>query len=485
MTAPVWMAAPPEVHSSLLSTGPGPGPLLAAASAWQTLSVEYTQIAAELSAVLAATQGASWDGPTAAQYVAAHLPYLDWLVHNSTSSAGAAAQHRAAAAAYESALAAMPTLAELAANHAVHGVLVATNFFGINTIPIALNEADYVRMWIQAATTMAVYQALSTAAWTALTPADAAPPIATAEPASSPPTDPIEELLAWSEHFTSMYRVLKALVTDPVGTVGQLIIDFATNPSAAFTTWLPLIYVFAYAGVFALMGTPMYAAVAAPGFGAIPLALGLSALSLVPEAPALLATEVPVVAGPQQVVPVATLSPTVTTAGAAPASSVPSQAPATTATASTAPPPGFQGFAYLVGGPGPGPTLGPALHNKATASAPASKIAAASAASAAATGSAKARRQRRGEAKNRGYRDEYLTLDDTPEWVLEDRPTDFSASDSGAGPLGFTGTATKSRVREAAGLTTMTGDSLSEAPTLPMMPGTWGTDPAAEGPPAH
>src|SRR6185437_6151905 len=176
MTAPLWMAAPPEVHSTLLSSGPGPGPLLAAAASWNSLSTVYTEVAEELTAVLAGVQGA-WDGPTAEVYVASHAPYLMWLLRAAADSAATAARQETAATAYTSALAAMPTLAELAANHATHAVLLATNFFGINTIPIALNEADYVRMWVQAATVMSTYHAVSTAAVASSPQTTAAPRI--------------------------------------------------------------------------------------------------------------------------------------------------------------------------------------------------------------------------------------------------------------------------------------------------------------------
>ncbi|WP_443677244.1 PPE family protein, partial [Mycolicibacillus trivialis] len=292
-----------------MSSGPGPGPLLVAAGAWRTLSADYSSAAAELTAQLGTARGA-WTGPTAETYQAAHLPYLAWLTQVTAVSAAQAAQVETAAGAYTTALAAMPTLAELAVNRATLGALVATNFFGVNTVPIALTEADYLRMWVQAAMTMSTYHAVAGTAL-AVAPTATPAPMVLAAPdagvataaldglaagrAAAAPRDPIEEWLSGSVHFLEMYQMIKRVVTDPVGTLAQIVADFAANPSEALTTWMPLLYLFAYGAVFAVLGTPLYAAVLGPAASAaIPIALGLAGLSYVTPAPADVPVEEPV-----------------------------------------------------------------------------------------------------------------------------------------------------------------------------------------------
>ncbi len=118
----MWMASPPEVHSGLLSSGPGAGPMLASAAAWKSLSGEYASAAAELAGLVGAVPQVWW-GPAEQSYAAANKRYLAWLTQVSADYARQAALVDVVVAAYGAAVAAMPSLVELAANHTVHAVL--------------------------------------------------------------------------------------------------------------------------------------------------------------------------------------------------------------------------------------------------------------------------------------------------------------------------------------------------------------------------
>jgi PPE-repeat protein len=156
-----FMIFPPEVNSSLMYSGAGSGPLMAAASAWDELAADLEATAASYQAVLGQLTGASWLGPSSARMAAATAPYVDWLALTSGQAAQTSAQARFAAAAYEGAFASTVPPAVIAANRALLAALVATNFLGQNTPAIAATEAHYMEMWFQDGLTMDTYATVS------------------------------------------------------------------------------------------------------------------------------------------------------------------------------------------------------------------------------------------------------------------------------------------------------------------------------------
>jgi PPE-repeat protein len=253
---------PPEINSGRMYTGPGSGPMLAAAQAWGSLADElYTAASGYQSVVSELTDGV-WSGPSSASMGAAAGSYVEWLSATAARAEATAAQARAAAAGYEAAFAMTVPPPEIVANRSLLAVLVATNFLGQNTPAIAATEAQYAEMWVQDTVAMYGY-AGSSAAATALTPfatpdqntdpgATASQSAAVSQATSTSAGDAQSTISSVQQVFSAVPNALQSLATsnsaattpaatDPLTTLSNLITIFVSLPSdlALFGTVLP------------------------------------------------------------------------------------------------------------------------------------------------------------------------------------------------------------------------------------------------------
>jgi PPE-repeat protein len=154
---PIWGAFPPEINTSRLQAGAGAVPMLQAAAGWEAFAISLETQADELSSSLASL-AQTWQGMGSERAVTAAMPMVLWLRVLSLQAHKRAIQASAQATAWTTAATGTPQLPEIELNHVTNAVLNATNFLGVNTVPIAVNEADYVRMWNQAAAVMTAYE---------------------------------------------------------------------------------------------------------------------------------------------------------------------------------------------------------------------------------------------------------------------------------------------------------------------------------------
>jgi PPE-repeat protein len=152
-------ALPPEINSARMYAGPGSGPLVAAATAWNELAADLTAAAASYKSVVSSLTTGRWLGPSSLSAASALGPYVAWTAGAAARAAEAASHASLGADIYEAALSMTVPPQAVAANRVQLSTLVATNFLGQNTAAIAATEAAYVEMWAQDAAAMYQYAA--------------------------------------------------------------------------------------------------------------------------------------------------------------------------------------------------------------------------------------------------------------------------------------------------------------------------------------
>jgi PPE-repeat protein len=233
-----FAAQPPELISAKIYSGPGTSSLQSAATAWEGLAGELQSTAANYQSVISGLVSGDWTGPSSEAAAAAAAPYVSWLSTTAGQAEQTAGQARAAASAYEAALAAAVPPAEILANRTQLLSLLQTNILGQNNAAIAAAEAEYAQFWAQDVAAVTGYAGSSQAATSGLGSFTTAPQTtndsgqtaqaaAATTAATTAPISPLEtivdqietDLNSFSADLTGLNNTYTNFFTDAIGTL--------------------------------------------------------------------------------------------------------------------------------------------------------------------------------------------------------------------------------------------------------------------------
>src|SRR5690348_7581283 len=253
---------PPEINSGRMYSGPGSGPMMAAAQAWMALADQLYTAASGYQSVVSELASGAWSGPSSVSMSAAAASFVEWLSATAAQAEESATQAQAAAAGYETAFAMTVPPPVIAANRSLLAALVATNFFGQNTPAIAATEIQYAEMWAQDAVAMYGYAASSASA-TTLSPfqqpqqntdpgSSASQAAAVGQAANTTAGDAQSVVSSAQQALSAVPNALQSLTTsqsaagtaaagDPLNLLSDLISIFVSVPSdvALFSAVIP------------------------------------------------------------------------------------------------------------------------------------------------------------------------------------------------------------------------------------------------------
>lgn len=156
------VAAPPEIITGRLMSGAGAAPMTAASASFAASAAAFEAAIDRLMSHLT-WLGAAWQSQAATQMTAAVSRYIAWMRLVQMQLVMSSARTADQAVAFATAYASMAQMVEIVENRVTTATLHATNFLGVNTVPIGVREGQYVEMTIQDITVQETYLAASMA----------------------------------------------------------------------------------------------------------------------------------------------------------------------------------------------------------------------------------------------------------------------------------------------------------------------------------